>query len=106
MFSSKLNPTHKRSTLSESSFQKKILDWLKSQPQTYVFKVIRANRSGVHDIIVCHKGLFKIIEVKSDTGRMSDLQKLHAIEVRLAGGQAFNVKPSTFEVFKHDFHAN
>lgn len=95
--------TPNKSNMSESAFQKKVLNWLRSIPQCYVVKVIRANRSGVHDILCCHQGKFKSLEIKREDGRMSSLQKIHAHEVREAGGQFWEVRPSNFEMVKWEF---
>lgn len=95
--------TRSKSEMSESAFQKKVLNWLKSIPDCYIVKVVRANRSGVHDIITCHKGKFKSLELKSDYGKMSSLQKIHAHEVRDAGGMFWEVKPANFEMVKWEF---
>ena len=95
--------TLSKSNLSESAFQKKVITWLKSVDNCYVVKVIRANRSGVHDILCCHKGKFKSIELKKETGKMSALQKIHAHEVRDAGGLFWEAKPSNFEMVKWEF---
>ena len=47
--------------------------------------------SGIPDLIVCYKGLFVAIEVKSPThkGRASDIQKLKIKRIRGCGGIAF-----------------
>lgn len=47
--------------------------------------------SGIPDLIVCYKGLFIAIEVKSPTlkGRASDIQKLKIRRIRECGGIAF-----------------
>ena len=47
--------------------------------------------SGIPDILVCYKGLFVAIEVKSPThkGRASDIQKLKIKRIRECGGIAF-----------------
>lgn len=47
--------------------------------------------SGIPDIIVCYRGLFIAIEVKSPThkGRASDIQKLKIRRIRECGGIAF-----------------
>lgn len=89
--------------ISESAFQKKVLDWLKTIDECYVVKIIRANRSGVHDIILCHKGRFKSLELKKEVGKMSSLQRVHALEVKAAGGLFWEVRPSNFEMVKYEF---
>lgn len=47
--------------------------------------------SGIPDILVCYRGLFIAIEVKSPThkGRASDIQKLKIRRIRECGGIAF-----------------
>lgn len=47
--------------------------------------------SGIPDLLVCYKGLFIAIEVKSPThkGRASDIQKLKIRRIRECGGIAF-----------------
>lgn len=47
--------------------------------------------SGIPDILVCYRGLFIAIEVKSPTqkGRASDIQKLKIKRIRESGGIAF-----------------
>jgi hypothetical protein len=89
--------------ISEGAFQKKVLKWLNSLENNYVIKVIRANRAGVHDIICCHNGLFKSTEVKKESGKMSKLQEVHALQVHEAGGFSYCVRPSTFEDYKRQF---
>jgi|GEM_PF-4422725 len=89
--------------ISEASFQKKVLKWLNSIENNYSFKVVKASRNGVHDIISCHNGVFKSTEVKKESGKMTSLQKYHAIEIELAKGKWFEVRPSTFEEYKKAF---
>ena len=84
--------------LSESSFQKKVLDYMKLS--SYVFKVMKANRSGVLDVCACKQGKFISVEVKREDGVLSELQKVHIQEVKENKGLTFVVKPSSFEEFK------
>ena len=57
-------------------------------------------KSGVPDILSCINGHFVAVEVKAQNGKPSELQ-LHTInEIRNAGGFAFVLYPSGFEMFK------
>ena len=71
--------------LSEQKIQYKIIKYLESLG-AYVVKVVKANRSGVADLLVCYKGKFIAVEVKSEFGVTSPLQKYHAELVHRAGG--------------------
>lgn len=75
--------------MSEQQLQTKIINWLK-QRNFWVVKIITCNRKGVMDIIACAPtGRFVGIEVKSTTGRLSELQSWNIKEVRDRGGIAF-----------------
>ena len=69
----------------ESALQSKILKFLKAEG-AYTIKIIAANRSGVSDIILCHKGVFISIEVKVGYNKPSKLQLYNLKEVKKAGG--------------------
>ena len=71
--------------LSEQQIQYKIIKHLESLG-AYVVKVVKANRSGVADLLVCYQGKFISVEVKSEFGVVSPLQKYHAEQVIKAGG--------------------
>jgi Holliday junction resolvase len=75
----------------ESVIQKKILDYLDAKG-CYAVKVMTANKSGVADIICCNQGRFIALEVKSDKGIVSEMQKFNAAMVRRAGGKSEIVK--------------
>ena len=49
----------------ESVVQTEIIKFVKSQGQ-YVFKVMKANMNGVHDLIICWDGQFISCEVKAE----------------------------------------
>ena len=75
--------------LSEKQIQSKILKILRRKPKTKVIKIITATTDGEPDIVVCYKGKFIGIEVKSHTGRARGLQVAKIKEIRKAGGVAF-----------------
>lgn len=51
----------------------------------YVLKIIKANKSGIPDLLLIKDGIASFVEVKSATGRISDMQRLRAKELRGAG---------------------
>ena len=61
--------------MKEQDIQKKIKDWLEKQG-AYVVKVISASKAGIPDLLVCYKGKFIGIEVKTPKTKtnVSDLQ--------------------------------
>lgn len=70
----------------ESKIQSKILKYLKTLPDTYVVKVVSANRGGVPDIIICHRNRFIAFEVKRLNKLPTPLQKLNHDGITKAGG--------------------
>lgn len=73
----------------ESHHQAKILRWIEKQPNTYVFKVLKANKAGVLDIVGCYYGLFFTIEVKRIGETPDPLQVYNIKQVHKANGYAF-----------------
>lgn len=100
----KVLTTPKSSRLSESAFQSKVAKFLNSQ-DCFWFKVIRANKSGIPDIIVCKNGLFIAIELKKETGFASSIQKVQLKRIKKNKGLSFLLRPSNFEQFKVEFMA-
>lgn len=74
---------------SEQQLQKEITDYLESQ-KYYVVKIVRANKSGVPDILFSKDGKFCAIEVKAKgkKSKVTELQKLHLEMIRASGGTA------------------
>lgn len=75
----------------EKDVQKEITKYLEGEG-FYVVKVIKANKSGVPDLLACgNDGKFYGIEVK-DTGKkknVTKLQLLHIQKINESGGVAF-----------------
>lgn len=88
--------------MTEQKIQKKIIDYLDSLG-AYVVKIIKCNRSGVADILVCFKGHFIAFEVKAPKGKPSPLQLYHQKLVRDSEGHCAIVY-SVDEVIKHLVH--
>jgi Holliday junction resolvase len=74
---------------------KKILDSL----GCYHFSPLTGGygRSGVPDIIVCHKGLFIAIECKAGKGKLTELQKYNMEQIKASGGLAIMVNEGNIE---------
>ena len=75
----------------EKDVQKEIVKYLEGEGH-YVVKGIKANKSGVSDLLVCtNKGKFYAIEVK-DVGKKKNVTKLqmwHIDKINEVGGVAF-----------------
>ena len=54
-------------------------------------------RSGVPDIIVCHKGKFIAIECKAGKGQLTALQKYNIDRINSNGGLAIVINESNIE---------
>jgi len=54
-------------------------------------------KAGTPDRLCCIKGHFVALELKTEEGRLSKIQKLKLAKITNAGGLAYVVKPSTWE---------
>ena len=87
----------------ENNITKRIKDFLKSKDIWHVKYFANAFTSvGVPDILACVKGYFVGIEVKTDKGVLSELQKYQGREIQKSGGLWFVVRPSNFDEFKKE----
>lgn len=91
----------KKKVVSEATFQKTVLTFLKKLPNVYAFKVIRANRSGVSDIVMCINGVFVSLELKKAGEKPTALQFNHLKEVNEAGGIGLWASPSNWDIVKY-----
>lgn len=74
--------------MKESQLQKKILDYLEAR-EWVTIKIITANKAGNPDIIACRPdGKFVGIEVKTEGGKLSELQKAKLNNIAIANGLA------------------
>ena len=88
--------------MSETNFQKKIIEYLESV-DAYVFKhnASAISKAGVPDIICCYKGLFIGVEVKKDNkSKPTELQKYNLNKINKCGGVGIVLRPDKFELFK------
>lgn len=83
----------------EKKYEEKLKRWLKKKGAWYVkyWGGGVYTRTGVPDILVCFKGRFIGIEVKSDSGRLSPEQKEQLALIKQAGGITMVSRPCTFE---------
>ena len=58
-------------------------------------------KEGIPDILMCVNGIFISLELKSATGRPSDLQKKNTAMVNESGGVGVILYPDGFENFKN-----
>lgn len=101
----------------EKSFENKVKDWLESKgiyeagtPQNkktlaekgWFFKVWGGGyqKSGIPDLIICVNGFFISCELKSKTGRPSELQKKNTAAINQSNGIGVILYPDGFEQFK------
>lgn len=89
--------------MTEKDFQRKVIKFLKSQPNTWFFKVWGGGfqRSGIPDLICCINGVFVAIELKGDNGKPTELQKMNIRQINAAGGIGVILYPEGFNSFKN-----
>ena len=87
----------------EKSFEIKVKKYLQSfGKQIWHFKVWGGGyqRSGIPDLIACVNGIFVAIELKSDSGKASELQKYNIKLINKSNGLGIILYPTGFESFK------
>lgn len=95
----------KNKKMLEKNFQAKIIKELKKRGIYYI-KVIQATKNGVPDLIICYKGKFYALEVKTDTGKTTSLQDYNIDQITQSGGTALVVRPNNWEKVKKIFDIN
>lgn len=87
----------------ESAFQAKVVRYLRTKG-AYVLNVAGGSQvpKGTPDLLVCYKGRFMALELKTDTGRTTALQKEKICEIRKADGYSRVLRPSEWESFKEE----
>ena len=91
----------------EKVFENKLKKYLKSKG-AWVLKYWGGavyTQAGVPDLLVCYKGKFIGIEVKSETGRASELQLRTIDDIKKAGGIAFVLFPKDYDKFVEWFES-
>lgn len=85
----------------EAKFQKKIITYMESIGAFVTkFNASGISKTGVPDLLMCYKGRYLALEVKKESGTISDIQQWNLNQIRKAGGEAVCIKPSDFEEFK------
>ena len=87
----------------EAQFQAKVIQWFKNQG-AYVINQWGGpyTRAGIPDLTICYEGTFIALELKTETGKPTELQLYHIREINKAGGYARILRPSEFEEFKKE----
>jgi Holliday junction resolvase len=57
-------------------------------------------RSGIPDIIVCHRGLFLAIECKAGKGKTTALQERELARIRTANGVALTINETNIDLVR------
>lgn len=85
----------------EKTFENKVKKWLKSK-NIYYFKYFgnAYSTAGILDLTLCVNGLFVAVELKSEKGKVSELQKINIQKIQDSGGIAIVLRLSGFEEFK------
>ncbi len=88
----------------EKQFENKVRAFLKGLPNQWHFKVFgnMFQSSGVPDILGCINGRLIGLEVKSSTGKASEIQKYVLGQIRNAGGYAVIVSPKNWDIVQKE----
>ena len=76
--------------MNENEIIKQIKDYLKGLTDCFFFKMHggQFGAAGIPDIIVCYKGRFIALEVKTEKGKLTVLQAVTIRKIKAAGGTA------------------
>ena len=85
----------------EKQFENKVKKYLASKG-CWVLKTFSngVQRAGVPDLLICCNGYFLGVEVKSETGKPTELQEWNIRKIQEAGGIAMVLYPNQFEEFQ------
>lgn len=86
----------------EKNFENKVKQFLKEKGCYFIkyWGGAAYTKKGVPDLLVCCNGFFLGIELKSDTGKPSELQLYNIEKIKEAGGLGMVLHPNEFEDFK------
>jgi Holliday junction resolvase len=74
--------------MSEQQIQSKIIKQLEADGW-YVLKIIKSNKNGIPDIVAFRNNEFQFIEVKTEKGVLSELQKYRIKELQDLGFKVY-----------------
>lgn len=85
----------------EKNFENRVKKFLKDEGCWYL-KTWGGGmqRSGIPDLLICCNGRFVGVELKSDVGRPSPLQKYEIEQIQTSNGIALVLRPDGFDAFK------
>lgn len=72
----------------EAKINAEVKNYLSTLPQCWFYKTTDRFVVGVPDILVCYKGYFIALELKSDTGKPTPHQMDKLLKIILAGGRS------------------
>jgi len=80
----------------ETLFRRRVVKDLESLDKIAVFSVQQVSIRGTPDLLICLKGNFIALELKSEEGSPSPLQLYNIKRIERAFGQAFVVYPDNW----------
>jgi hypothetical protein len=81
----------------ETLLKEKALKVLRSLPNSWFVKIQQQSIIGTPDILGTINGHFIAIELKTDDGKLSEIQKHNLIKISACGAVALIVMPSNFD---------
>lgn len=80
----------------ETKFKQRVLKDLKTLPHCWVLKTQERSRRGIPDLLICLRGHFFGIELKSEGKKPDALQEHTLASIRAAQGRAYWTTPSAW----------
>lgn len=83
----------------ETRFSQRFARELNKIPGVWFVKIQQVTKRGTPDYLICAGGVFLAAELKIEGGRSTPLQEYNLEAIRLCGGTARIVTPSTAQEF-------
>lgn len=83
----------------ETAFKIKVQKELSSIKPLWHFKTQEISVVGIPDIIICFHGKFIALELKTNNGVISEIQRYNLNQIRNAHGYSGVLRPDNFELF-------
>ena len=85
--------------MSEDKLKRKCVSWLKKEhPDVWFYCPTDHFYSGIPDFIICNKGKFIAVELKTPTGKTTKIQDWTHERIKKSGGIVYVFR--SFDVFK------